>query len=107
MRGPTPCAYVQLPPVVREGDEDKAFAFNAESWPLIIDAVVQLAEVFRQKDARFEPCVSGCRAYRACRACRVSCACSLSNRFQAILHDIRQGACADEAEFPLNTCGSR
>jgi hypothetical protein len=49
-------AYVQLPPVVREGDENKAFAFNAESWPLIIDAVVQLNEVFRQKDVRFVPC---------------------------------------------------
>lgn len=71
--------FFQLPPVVREGDENKAFAFNAESWPLIIDAVVQLNEVFRQKDVRF----------------------------QAILNDIRLGACSDEAEYALNTCWMR
>jgi hypothetical protein len=50
----------------RGGDDDKVFAFNAESWPSCIDTVVQLTEVFRQKDERFVACVS-C----ACRACHV------------------------------------
>jgi hypothetical protein len=66
-------AYVQLPPVVREGDENKAFAFNAESWPLIIDAVVQLNEVFRQKDVRLVPC----RVVSLVVSLVVSCACAV------------------------------
>jgi hypothetical protein len=56
-------ATEQLPPVVdnilrgRRDDEDDSnvFAFNAESWPLCIDLVVQLTQVFRQKDARCAP----------------------------------------------------
>jgi hypothetical protein len=107
----------------RGGDDDKVFAFNAESWPSCIDTVVQLTEVFRQKDERFVVCVSRvvcvcvchtcvvCRV--VCRVCRVCRACCVLTRvftqhirFQAILNGIRQGTCSDDAASTLNECGA-